>query len=165
MQALRALIQEMTPTTGTFVVAEVAEKIMVAAEERLNGELAAVQRELTVRVIASELRSIQFSHRRQEQQINRRKNFDNALADLVDAGHVFTKAYCVDGADTWKTVGDMTGADHRFVAGTYQKTSITTGLLAEFHRQVAKKIGQRRTADVFDEEKYIRLQASILKAA
>ena len=59
----------------------------------------------------------------------------------------------------------MTGKDHLFVAADYDRDARPLLLLAAFHQAVAKKVGRKRTADVFSEAEYDRLYRSIVKPA
>lgn len=53
-----------------------------------------------------------------------------------------------------RLVADMNGADHLFVSRSYQRTGNRDLMLGEFHRAIAKKVGDLRTADVFTEDEY-----------
>jgi hypothetical protein len=73
-------------------------------------------------------------------------------------------AYCtVDAKKTRRRVADMTGADHEFVAAGCEKEAKSAALLAEFHRQVARKVGSNRTSDVLSEKQYDQLYHSIVR--
>ncbi len=74
---------------------------------------------------------------------------------------VFDIRFVVDGENLRKRVADMTGADHRFVADSYDSSATQAAMLAQFHRAIAKKVGKRRTADVLDAGQYESLLKSI----
>lgn len=75
----------------------------------------------------------------------------------------FATEYVIDEANTRRRVADMTGEDHRFVAGRYAEARTTAALLEQFHLAVAKKVGDKRTADVIGEEQYLRLYRSVVR--
>lgn len=59
-----------------------------------------------------------------------------------------------------KPLGEMTGADHRYVANSYDADSKRSKLYAELHTQIARKVGRKTTAEVFSED---QLQAMFQK--
>lgn len=73
----------------------------------------------------------------------------------VDALADFGLVYVVDGTE--KLLGDMTGDDHRKVAQGFQSIAEQSSLVAAFHREMAKVVGSRRTADVVNEQQYRQL--------
>jgi hypothetical protein len=85
-----------------------------------------------------------------------------ASGDLAALG-AFTVSYTVDAKSTRRKVADMTGADHEFVAASCESDAKSIALLAEFHRQVARKIGSKRTSDVLSEKQYDQLYRSIVR--
>jgi hypothetical protein len=62
-----------------------------------------------------------------------------------------------------RKVAEMTGEDHLFVAKEYADTKQTAALLESFHRAVAKKVGKRKTKDVFTEVQYVEMYQSITR--
>lgn len=76
-------------------------------------------------------------------------------ATAFDAHHV------IDEMNTRRRVGDMTGADHKFVAAAYQQSGTTDLMLAAFHRQVSRLVGKKRTSEVMSVEQYLELERSI----
>lgn len=72
-----------------------------------------------------------------------------------------TVRYVVDDAETRRVLGEMTGADHLFVADGYRESAAKARMLEAFHRAVAKKVGKRKTCDVFTEPEYQKLYDSI----
>jgi len=75
----------------------------------------------------------------------------------------FSVTYAIDEKGARRRVADMTGADHRFVAADYEKDAKPLMLLAAFHQQVARKVGRKRTSEVFSETEYDRLYRSITR--
>lgn len=80
---------------------------------------------------------------------------------------VFTRSvFVVDREQTRKTVGAMTGPDHRYVAEGYSRTSKRAAVEATFHRLVAGRIpAGKTTADVFTEEEYLAVRDRCLSTA
>lgn len=72
-----------------------------------------------------------------------------------------TVRYVVDENETRRVLGDMTGTDHLFVADGYRESAAKARMLEAFHRAVARKVGKRKTSDVFTEAEYQRLYDSI----
>jgi hypothetical protein len=63
---------------------------------------------------------------------------------------------------TQRTLGDMTGPDHKYVAADYSDRANANAMIAAFHIALAKKVGNKRTADVVDEATVERLYLSII---
>ena len=166
MEEFLAFITDHTPD-GDYIVSETAEKIAAAADNDIPLVLADVRQRLVVKVIADHLRLVQAARRAQGHRLARRADFEEKVAESVALGDTspFTVDMCVDDKLTRRRVGDMTGADHLFVADGYAARSKTAALLARFHQAVAKKVGERRTSEVLSEEDYLRMQSSILRAA
>lgn len=64
---------------------------------------------------------------------------------------IFELSYVVGDDYTRKPLGEMTGADHRYVATAYETDSKRAKLYAELHMQIARKVGRKTTAEVFTE--------------
>jgi len=61
-----------------------------------------------------------------------------------------------------RRLGDMTKADHLFVAGEHVKRSNAALFESAFHKAVAKRIpAGKTTSDVMTEDEYVRLRSSI----
>jgi hypothetical protein len=73
----------------------------------------------------------------------------------------FATEYVIDAENTRRRVADMTGPDHRFVAAGYAESKRTAALLEKFHVAVARKVGDRRTAEVISESEYLAMLRSI----
>lgn len=58
-----------------------------------------------------------------------------------------------------KRAGEMTGSDHLFVSERYGESAKTFKLRAAVHAAVAKRIGDRRTDEVYTEAEYAALIA------
>jgi hypothetical protein len=110
--------------------------------------------------------AINFQLRRERQIVLRRAN-SRAFAIAVASGdptelHAFQLHYSVDKNNLRRTVADMTGRDHLFVAESYSQTGNRALMLAEFHRAVARRVGTKRTSEVMDEAEYERMLGSIV---
>lgn len=90
-----------------------------------------------------------------------------AFQSAVDSGdpdelNAFRTYYAVNDENLRRRVADMTGPDHTFVANSYGRSARQSQMLEAFHRAVAKKVGPRRTEEVFTEEEYARLYSSVM---
>jgi hypothetical protein len=74
----------------------------------------------------------------------------------------FAVRLVVDEDNTRRPIGEMTGADHLFVAGEYGRSAATARMLEAFHRAVASKVGKRKTSVVFTEAQYEQMYRSIV---
>lgn len=101
------------------------------------------------------------------QSIYRARNNDFATAvesgDLEQVG-MFATWYEIDEEHTRKRLSSMTGTDHAFVAGQYDIAAKTSRMRCQFHRALAKKVGNRATSEVMSEEECERLLQSIQPA-
>lgn len=149
---------------GDFVPALAAEKLARELHEKHEQELLDWLDEHAVSFLRE---AITFRLRRSRGKAVRRaaaRAFGKATDEGDDEllGH-FAVFHVVAPDRTQKRVADMTGEDHRFVADAYQATGKYDLMLAAFHRQVAKAVGKKRTADVLSEEQYDELLQSITK--
>ncbi len=97
---------------------------------------------------------------RQDRHEARRRSPREILAERAAAGvSVFDLSFMVDDEFTRKPLGDMTGADHRFVAATYDRQADDLRGFAAFHRDLADKVGRKLTRNVFSEAALERLIA------
>lgn len=73
---------------------------------------------------------------------------------------------------TWHTVdrggekvivraGEMVAADHQALADDYERRGNRLKLIAEFHRGIAKRLGDRTVEESFDPREYLRLMAEV----
>lgn len=103
---------------------------------------------------------------RSERAIVRRRSearrFDKAAREGdVETLSTFAVRLVVDEDNTRRPIGDMTGSDHLFVAGEYGRSAQTAAMLQAFHKAVARKVGKRRTAEVFSEAQYEAMFRSV----
>lgn len=59
-----------------------------------------------------------------------------------------------------KRAGEMTGADHLFVSERYNESAKTFKMRAALHAAIARKVGDRRTDEVYTETEYAALVGS-----
>lgn len=79
-----------------------------------------------------------------------------------DALKPFDLHFVIGDDMTRRRLGDMTRADHLFVANEHTKRSNAALFEAAFHKAVAKRIpAGKTTQDVMDEQEYLRLRSSI----
>lgn len=144
---------------GGEVVAPIAAAEFLAAVD--PDELAAWLRGRAAQLVAGEL--IRRNRAAARRQRSKAGAFGEAAAsDNPEALTVFTKCLVVDDQLRRRPVGQMTSADHRWVAGAYTARSNRDRMLAAFHHAVAKRLGPgQTTADVMDEATYVSLLGSI----
>lgn len=102
-----------------------------------------------------------------------RQVFDEAAREFERTGDpeplrkfsAFDEMHAVDVENTRKRIGDMVGADLRFVSGTYAEAANQSKLLSVFYDKLAEKAGVQRVEDVMDEATFLRLKASITGGA
>lgn len=142
---------------------EVAEKLIGEAPELVN--------EWVSRHLAALL--TEFVGRRWRAR-NARQGFQakaGAFADAVEefmAGNdeqisVFLTPMPVNDDGRRVLLGDMTAADHRYVAGRHRTLAMANKMQAAFHEAIAKRVGNRTTSEVFTEEEYLNLRKQHLK--
>lgn len=73
----------------------------------------------------------------------------------------FDFRFVVSGNNVRRRLGDMTKADHLFVADEHEKRSNAARFEEAFHRAIAKRIPDGKTTeDVLSEEEYLRFRDS-----
>lgn len=137
------------------VVEALYEELQQSDPELLHGWLQANALQFLSETIRQRFHSDRSRHRNA-----RRKAFGDA-ADSGTLADYFEQRFVVNEKNTWRRLGDMTGADHRYVAGQHECTAKRAALLAKFHLAVARKVGTRRTEEVFSAEKLAKLEQSI----
>lgn len=103
-------------------------------------------------VVAQEIRAINGPLARSEPDYipARRDPTGTAFATAARTGDIatlrdFTLVYRIDGVE--KTLGEMTGDDHKWAADAFQAIGQSSLMMAAIHRQVGRLLGRRRTAD------------------
>lgn len=146
--------------TGDFVAALEAERFVAHMEAHAPAEL---QEWLRTHAVTFATLALSERLRRERMTVYRRAGA-RAFAAAEAAGDVsaFTNVHTINADNLRRPVADMTGADHLFVAGSYSRQGKRVLLLAEFHRAVARRVGDQRTAAVMTEDEYLRLMKSIL---
>ncbi len=151
---------------GAFVPALVGHKLVAAVEEAHPEVLTEWLNHHAVRVTVAEISSRLRSERGRAVHAAKAHNFAEAVTmaeegDYEPLSH-FAVVYEVDADHTRLRAGDMTGAHHGFVAGSYETTTNHTRMLAAFHRAMERTVGKRKTSEVMTEDKYHQLLRSIL---
>lgn len=148
---------------GEFIPVMVATEFVEFMRREAPEELQDWLSDHAVRFVSDELSSIL---RRERQTVIRRaaaRSFALAAASGDrDRLGAFTMVYTIDDSNTRRTVKNMTGRDHLYVADAYTINGNRVLLLAEFHRAIARRVGDRRTEDVMSEQEYERLLGSIV---
>lgn len=158
-----ALIDEATEGSD-WIPAIVASKIAASADRALlDGWAHAMLTEMLTAVISRRERSTRSTARARASSRAFASAKNDAEAGDPSALGSFAVTFAVDEKNTRRRVADMRGADHLFVAADYEKDAKPLLLLAAFHQAVAKKVGRKRTADVFSEAQYDSLYRSITK--
>ena len=85
---------------------------------------------------------------------------ESAKSDDVSPFLVVT--YEIDAEHTRRPLGQMTAADHMFVAARYRESGNRALMLAAFHEAVARKVGSKTTAEALTEEQYERMSRRLL---
>jgi hypothetical protein len=156
-----ALIAAVTKGDG-WVPRLVAEKILSLADPvLLDAWLRQMAGEILTDMLAKRRRSAKAAARADAAP----QAFAKARAaaehgDLAALGS-FAASYAVDEKETSRKVGDMTGADHEFVAARCDSAANSAALLAEFHRQIARRVGPKKTSQVLTEKQYDEMYRSI----
>lgn len=110
--------------------------------------------------------AINFQIRRERQIVMRRAK-SRAFAFAVQSGdptelRAFSLLYSVGPDHRRRTVGEMTGADHTWVADSYSASGKKSLMLAAFHKAVARRVGDKKTSDVMSETEYEKMLGSVL---
>lgn len=77
----------------------------------------------------------------------------------------FDATHVVAAGSVRRKAGDMTAADHIFVANTYTRDGNDLLMMAAFHKAVAKRVGDKKTSDVFTEDTYAAMLRGFTKKA
>lgn len=148
--------------TAPLVAADLVEKLRATDPDLLSGWL-----DLRAAAFLADAIARRSNSRRQAARVGApRRAFAEAAQRFTEetdpaALAPFATEYVIDTANTRRRVEDMTGADHRFVAAGYAESKRTAALLEKFHLAVARKVGDRRTADVISESEYLSMLRSI----
>lgn len=148
---------------GDIVAPVVAEKLLAGLQESdpdlLDGWLhASAAHFLTMAIGATD---------RRERTLFRRRSSARRFSEVTKSGDAaalstFAVRLVIDDDNTRRPIGQMTGADHRYVAGEYGRSAATARMLQAFHVAVAKKIGKRKTVEVFSEDQYEQMYRSLV---
>lgn len=137
--------------------------------EKLIGEAPSLVDEWVSRHLAAII--TEFVGRRWRARVSRNSIAIGAFADAVEefnagsneAISVFTTPMPIGEEGRRVLVGDMTGADHRFVAIRHRGFAKANKMAAAFHEAVAKKLGDRTTSELFTEEQYLEMRSQYVK--
>jgi uncharacterized membrane protein YccC len=161
---MNALMSRVLESSDDIVVAVEASKLVAHLAETdpelLRGWLAVNAEQFVADTLGSRLRS--------KRGYVRRTSTARAFAVAARSGdlaalHPFRTRHIVDDRYTQRAVGKMDGNDHLFVAQSYDLSAQTSQMLAAFHRAVARRVGDRKTEEVMDEDTYLRMYESIVR--
>lgn len=149
-----------------WVPAVAAQKLRVTLEETDPALLHGWLQERADAILSEELRDIE----RRRAATARRQANQRAFKDAADSGDIarlglFAVTHAVSADNLRKAARDMTRPDHLFVATEHADNARENRMLAEFHKAVARKIGDdsRTTSQVMSEETYEALYLSIVR--
>lgn len=164
---IRDLVDSMT-LTGEFVARLVAddivEKLRANDPELLSGWL----NERAGEILGDYIRHRCNSTRSHVRSMAGRRAFAEAAEAFAETRIAavfdpFRVVYVVNDEDLRRPVADMTGADHLYVASGYALSAKQSLMEEAFHRAVAKKVGGKRTSEVFTTEQYESMYRSITR--
>ncbi|TDB86479.1 hypothetical protein E1264_17940 [Actinomadura sp. KC216] len=149
--------------SGDIVAPVVAEKLHARLLEKDPDLLEGWLRESAVHFLTREIGDRDRRQRTAARTRGEARRFRQAAesGDREAISIFATVRYVVDEDETRRPLGEMTGTDHLFVAAQYGRSAAKAQMLQAFHRAVAKKVGKRKTAEVFAEAEYDRLYRSI----
>lgn len=162
---MRAVIDAETsegPYVAAVVAAHIVEKLRATDADLLAGWLD-VHAEALVR---EAITRIDRSTRASARHTAGGRRFA-AAADAAEDGDTeqlvsfLDCAYVVDEEDSRKRLGEMTAADLRFVADSYDRRASENAMNATFMRALAKKVGKGRVSDHFTDEQVAEMWRSI----
>lgn len=153
------LCESLNQIVGDFDVAHESERFLNMMQDDHPDELDEWVAASTRRFIANAMKSkLGADRRRSRTQASAKQFSETDIDEIVDS---FSVTYVIGSEKIRRRVGDMNGADHIFVADSYDHDAAPLLMAAAFHRAVAKKAGKRRTADVMTVEQYDELWRSI----
>lgn len=152
--------------TAAIVAAKIYAELITEDRDLLDGWLHTLATDTLRRVIQARANAA----RSRERARAARGEFADAARDFAtgeDAGGVkltgmYALTHVVNAEDVRKRAGEMTGADHKFVAESYQTRGQRSLLEAAFHRAVAERVGDQRTDEVFTLQEYETMYRSVV---
>jgi hypothetical protein len=131
----------------------------------LTGWLEAMALPMLSKAIGDRARSRRNTARRQAV----KDRFEQA-AKAFEGGNrealsMYLEPHVVDSHLTRRRACDMSGRDHRYVAGKYERAGVESLMLGAFHSAVAAQVGDGKTSDVLDADKYEELYRSICEVS
>lgn len=154
--------------SGEHLWSEVAAKLVAALRSECPDELAAWLDSHAEHLVVDRLRYVNRRTRKvssESTEVTPRRGRFAAAVKTPDQARGWLASFQVSAAGAFRSIRDMTGADHQFLANTYKAEAKRPQMLAKFHEALAKKVGTKRTHEVMDEETYFRLRESIVGRA
>lgn len=157
---------------GEFITAlvahELVDKLRATDPELLEGWL----RERAEVIVGDYIHHLVKNRRRPPSpEAAKRMNFAAAASVFAERGDAeefresvrspFTFHYVVRDDQLRKPVGDMNGADLRYVANSFQATKQQAAFRESFFRAAAKRVGDKCVKEVFTVEQYTSMYRSV----
>jgi hypothetical protein len=160
------LIRSSIPTGSGWSPSVVAEQIVTELRADDPELLDLWLRDNAAKFIQSHLTRILSADRSKARTSLGARSFQAAAARFaagdIDALSVYELSYAVEDG-TQKLVMDMIGRDHLYIAERFGMEAKPFAMLEAFHKAVAKKVGTRKTSEVFTQEKYEAMYKSIVQ--
>ena len=149
--------------TDGVVPSEAAARIVATMEQAHAEELRAWMAAQATRLIAREIADIMRSNRHRVMARRGAIRFRAAIESADDVTGLYDTWHTVNEENARRRLADMTGADHAFAADAYRASASASLMREAFHRVLARRVGDRRTADVLPEEECQRILDGITK--
>lgn len=152
---------------GDFIAPMVAETLYEDLIQTDPDLITGWLKDHAVRILTQAIRDFDRRNRSKARHQAGALTFHEASENAAESGDVtvmsvFQTRFVIDDRNTRRTVAEMTGTDHRFVAGRYTRESRRHLLLASFHEAVARKVGDRKTSDILTEDQYRTMLQSVI---
>jgi hypothetical protein len=156
------LAKHLDAITGPVILADEAKRFIDYMRRHYAAELDVWFAERQTWLVAEEMRHHLHADRsRARAHAGARAFAEHHNLSDVPEDDTFATRYCINEDNVWKSVSDMTGDDHRYVAREYEKTGRRALARAAFHEVIAKKVGAKRTVEVMSVTEYERLLREI----
>ena len=156
-EIISGLINE-TLEGGDFIPAEEARRIDEIMQREYPQEHADFLASQSHRLYHEVIHGAYASRRQHARSHSGAKRFSQIVSEGIEGLSVFQTWRCrVSDDNVQRALGDMTGADHEFVADNYQRSSERSKMYESLHRAIAKKIGDQRTSEVISEQEFLQI--------
>lgn len=158
---------EKAAQSGPFAIPVLAAKCVETLRSQDPKALQQWADERIAAIVAQHLQRVETSKRMRMREVGRVNEGTERMRSFADGdldafGRCFDLTYVIDDENNRVRLGDMSADDHLFVASKYNRSGKRDLLMAAFHKVVAKKVGTKRTEEVFNESEYLQTQDSII---